>query len=218
MKKKNSFKNIKKMWYDSKHVEIKTPKEGYNFIADEYGKHHNHLDSFDRWFFLRFLPRNLDNINIIDLWAWDWRIWKFFKDKPIKKYTACDISEKLLKRHPWTNKVEKVICDLEKKLPFEKEIYDVVLSFFVLEHVENLELLFQEVYKILKSWWQRIIWHFLQRREFLRKKDKEIFKIRLYNHRLQDIEKIAKNNNFIVDSFPITEKNTTIWYIISLRK
>ncbi|MDD3262646.1 MAG: class I SAM-dependent methyltransferase [Candidatus Absconditabacteria bacterium] len=218
MKKKNSFKNIKKMGYDSKHVEIKTPKEGYNFIADEYGKHHNHLDSFDRGFFLRFLPRNLDNINIIDLGAGDGRIWKFFKDKPIKKYTACDISEKLLKRHPGTNKVEKVICDLEKKLPFEKEIYDVVLSFFVLEHVENLELLFQEVYKILKSGGQRIIGHFLQRREFLRKKDKEIFKIRLYNHRLQDIEKIAKNNNFIVDSFPITEKNTTIGYIISLRK
>jgi len=206
------------MWYDSNHVNIKSPKEGYNLIAEEYGKYHEHLDSFDKWFFLRILPRNLDNINILDLWAWDWRTWKFFKNKPIKKYTACDISEKLLKRHPWTNKIEKIICDISNELPFEDNSYELVLSFFVLEHIDNIKSLFNEVYRILKPWWQRIIWHFLQRREFIWKKWKENFKIELYNHRVQDIEKTAQESFFSIDVFPISEKGNNIWYIISLKK
>lgn len=206
------------MGYDSKHVVIKAPKEWYNLIADEYGKYHNHLDSFDRWFFQRILPRNMENIHIIDLGAGDGRMWKFFKNIPIGKYTACDISEKLLKRHPGTNKIEKVICDLEEKLPFEDDTYQLALSFFVMEHINNIEWLFEEVYRILQSKGQRIIGHFLQRREFLWKKDKEIFKIELYNHRIQDLEKIAEKCFFSRETFPITEKWTTIGYILSLKK
>lgn len=206
------------MGYDSKHVEIKSPREWYNFVADEYGKYHKHLDSFDKWFFQRILPRDLTNISVLDLGAGDWRVRSFFKDKPIQKYIACDISEKLLKKHPVTNKVEKIICDLEEPLPFEDNSYELALSFFVLEHIKNIEWLFQETYRILKPDWQRVIGHFLQRREFLWKKNKEIFKIELYNHRLQDIEKIAKESFFSMDTFPIIEKGITIWYIISLKK
>lgn len=206
------------MGYDSKHVNIKSPKEWYNLIADEYGKYHNHLDSFDKGFFQRILPRNIDNLNIIDLGAGDGRMWKFFKNIPIQKYTACDISEKLLKRHPGTNKVEKVVCNLEEILPFEDNSYQLALSFFVLEHIHNIQGLCEEIYRILQPGGQRIIGHFFQRREFLWKKEKETFKIELYNHRIQDIEKIAHNCFFSVETFPITEKGKTIGHIISLKK
>lgn len=206
------------MGYDSKHTEIKSPKEWYNFIAEEYSKYHNHLDSFDKWFFQRILPRSIDGMSIIDLGAGDGRMRKFFKDKPIKKYTACDISENLLKRHPGTNKIEKVICDLEEKLPFQDNSYELAFSFFVLEHIDNIQWLLQEVYRILTPWGQRVIGHFLQRREFLWKKGKELFKIELFNHRVQDIEELAKKNFFSVEIFPIAEKWTTIWYVISLKK
>lgn len=218
IKKKNFFRKTNKMNYDSKHVEVKSPKDWYNLIADEYWKHHNHLNSFDKWFFLKILPRNLENIDVLDIWAWDWRVWKYFKDKPIGKYTACDISEKLLKRHPWTKKIEKIICDLEESLPFKDDIYDLALSFFVLEHIENIENLFKEIYRVLKPGGQRIIWHFLQRREFIWKKNKDKFKIRLFNYRIQDLEEIAKDSFFSIDVFPIIEKSTTIGFVISLKK
>jgi ubiquinone/menaquinone biosynthesis C-methylase UbiE len=103
-------------------------------------------------------------------------------------------------------------------LPFEDETYDLALSFFVLEHIENIEWLFQEIYRILKQDWQFIIWHFLQRREFVWKKNKEMFKIELFNHRIQDLEDVAKKCFFTVDIFPIKEKWSTIWFIISLKK
>ena len=42
------------MSYDSKHISIKTPKDWYNSVADEYNKYHKHLDSFDKWFFWEY--------------------------------------------------------------------------------------------------------------------------------------------------------------------
>ncbi len=67
------------------------------------------------------------------------------------RYVACDIAEKLLSRHPNNaGKVEKVICDLEDTLPFDDESFDLATSFFVLEHIEDIESLFNEVYRILK--------------------------------------------------------------------
>ncbi len=206
------------MWYNSNHIEIKNPKEWYNEIADEYKKYHSHLDWFDKGFFQRILPRELTDISIIDLWAGDWRTWKFFEKKNIKKYTACDISEKILKKHPGTKKIEKIVCDLEEKLPFKEDSYELALSFFVLEHIQNIKWLFEEIYRILKDWWQWIIWHFLQRREFVRKKWAKQFKIKLYNYRIQEIEELAKNIWFKIDVFPISEKWVTIWYIIWLQK
>lgn len=206
------------MWYSGKHIAVKTPEDWYNLIAGEYKKYHNHLNWFDKWFFQRILPRDLNDIDIIDLWAGDWRVRDFFKDKPIKSYTACDISEKILKRHPWVNKIKKVICNLEEDLPFQNDNYQLALSFFVIEHIENIESLIQEVYRILKPGWQRIIWYFFQRREFVWKSKKETFKIKLYNHKIQEIEEIWKANYFHVDLFPIREDKTTIWYIISFKK
>jgi ubiquinone/menaquinone biosynthesis C-methylase UbiE len=32
-----------------------------------------------------------------------------------------------------------VVCDLENKLPFEDDTFDVATSFFVLEHIANLK-------------------------------------------------------------------------------
>lgn len=206
------------MGYQHKHIQIKTAKDWYNLVADQYHKHHAHLDSFDKWFFLRLLPRNLQDTTIIDLWAGDWRVFKFFKKHNFQSFTACDISEKLLKRHPSSPKIQKIICNLEEKLPFDDDKYDLATSFFVLEHIENLDFLFQELYRILKKWWQRIIWHFLQRREFVWKNDKDKFKIKIFNHRIQDIEKTAQNCFFETDIFPIIENSSTIWRVLSLKK
>jgi ubiquinone/menaquinone biosynthesis C-methylase UbiE len=46
--------------------------------------------------------------------------------------------------------VQKVVCDLNERLPFDEDSFDIATSFFVLEHVENIERLFEEVYRILK--------------------------------------------------------------------
>ena len=65
-------------------------------------------------------------------------------------YTACDIAEKLLKKHPGKH-VIKTVCDLEAPLPFADESYDLAFCFFVLEHIEDLDNFFAELYRIVKT-------------------------------------------------------------------
>jgi len=206
------------MWYDSKHVEILDPQQWYDLVAEEYKNHHDHLTSFDKWFFFTLLPRESDTLDLIDLGAGDGRIYKLLKEKnyPFHSYTACDISPKLLEKHP--GDVRKTICDLESTLPFEDQSFDLAFSFFVLEHISDIDQLFFEMEKILKPWGKRIIGHFLQRREFIRKKGARSFKIKLYNHRLQDIEKIGHENLFNVSDYPIYEKWNLLWHIIVCEK
>jgi len=217
------------MGYDSKHIQILNPKEGYNLIADEYANYHNHLNSFEKWFFLNLLPRNTDNLDVIDLWAWDGRIYKLLKSRNINfhSYTAFDLSEKLLSKHPGNLTTSqphnfltpiKVIWDLEQPLPFNDNSFNLAFSFFVLEHISNIDQLFAEVERILRPWWQWIIWHFLQRREFIRKKNHTQFKIQFFNHRIADLEKIAKKNLLSTHTIPIIEKGVLLWHILICTK
>jgi len=211
------------MTYNSKHVEILDPKDWYNLIAEQYASYHSHLDSFFDVEIQRYLPRNTDNLDIIDLWAWDWRVLKYFKDINYRKYVACDISEKMLQKHP-TNwlKIQKVVCNLENELPFDDESFDIATSFFVIEHIENLKWLFWEVYRILKEEWRWIIWYFLQRREFewdaWHGKTHKKFKIQQYRYRLEEIQEFAEYNFFKFNYQEIKENWVLIGYILVCEK
>ena len=205
------------MSYNQKHILIHDPETGYNSIADQYTSYHKHLDSFDKGVFVKFLPKEKENLTIIDIGAGDGRLYKYLAPLKPARYVACDIAEKLLKRHPGKD-VEKIVCDLEDILPFEDESFDLATSFFVLEHIEDIDSLFKEIYRILKSWWIFIIGHFIQRREFIRKKDKDQFRIKFYNHRIQDIEKLLIKNFFDLHVLPIREEWVIIGHIIVAKK
>lgn len=205
------------MSYNQKHILIHDPETGYNTIAEQYGAYHKHLDSFEKGVFVKFLPRDKENLVIIDLGAGDGRLHKFLAPLKPKKYVACDIAEQLLKRHPGKN-IEKIVCDLEDTLPFDDESFDLATSFFVLEHIEDIDHLFSEVYRILVSWWSMIIGHFIQRREFIWKKDKDQFRIKFFNHRIQDIEKSLIKNFFDLHIVPIREEWIVIGHILVCKK
>ena len=46
--------------------------------------------------------------------------------------------------------MEKVVGDVEEELPFEDESFDLATAFFLLEHIANIQQLFDEVYRILR--------------------------------------------------------------------
>lgn len=205
------------MSYQQKHILIHDPKTGYNTIADQYGTYHQHLDSFDKGIFVKFLPKNKKDLQIIDLGAGDGRLYKYLSPLTPTRYVACDIAQQLLKKHPGAD-IKKIVCDLEDELPFDDESFDLATSFFVLEHIDDIEHLFDEIYRIIKTWWTWIIGHFIQRREFVWKKNKDQFRIKFFNHRIQDLEKIAHKSFFSTYLSPITEDEKIIGHILICKK
>jgi ubiquinone/menaquinone biosynthesis C-methylase UbiE len=201
------------MAYDKKHIASLEVADGYNKLAKQYKEHHKHLDSFEKGVFLRFLPRDLSKKNVVDLWAWDGRLYRFFDGIKMWSYTACDIASDLLAQHPGKD-VKKVVCDMEGALPFDDGYFAVALSFFVLEHVDNLQWLFQEVHRILEKDGEYIIGHFIQRRQFIHKLDGESFKINHIQHSPEEIRTIATEAGFTVHIEEIYEKTVLIGYIL----
>lgn len=201
------------MAYDKKHIASLDVASGYNKLAQQYREHHEHLDSFEKGVFLRFLPRDLREKHIIDLGAGDGRLYRFFKNIQVKSYTACDIAADLLAQHPGKD-VRKVVCNLEETLPFDDEYFTVAMSFFVLEHITDIEFLLKEVYRILEKDGEYIIGHFIQRRQFIHKLDGESFKINQFQYSAEQIQTIAQDIWFSVHVEAIYEKNILLWHIL----
>lgn len=191
------------MWYDSKHVEIRWPKEWYNAVASQYKQSHQHLNSFYHVEFLRFLSR-WKKFRIIDLWAWDGRMFSVLNMIPHSEIMACDISEKMLENYPkW---VKKKIVNLEWVFPFKDSSFDLAFCFFTLEHIKNIENFLNETYRILSEDGQIFLWHFFQRREFERFVDKKKFKIQQYKRSTEEISQIMKECFFNIDVVPMSDK------------
>ena len=103
--------------------------------------------------FTRLLPPkdNLRNLKILDFGSGDGFFAKTLFDDTSLNITGIDIDEKLLEKA----KREKVYEQLKiydgTKLPFENNMYDLVISNSVLEHVENLSQTLQELSRVLKT-------------------------------------------------------------------
>lgn len=187
------------------------PQEGYNIIAKQYKQYHAHLDSFEKWIFQKFIPRDIEKANIIDLWAGDGRIFKYFQNKRYNSYTACDIAEKFLEQHTWN--ITKIVCDVNGTIPCESNHYAIATSFFVIEHLCNPQNFFKEVYRLLEEWWRYILWYFLQEHPFIHKTKNEKFTIEQYYHDPDTIQTQLENCWFNVYREPVREKEILLWYI-----
>lgn len=207
----------KKMAYQSKTF-VRSPEDGYNVLAYKYKEFHKHLDSFDKGLFDRMIPRDMKNMRILDIGAGDGRMYKFFSKKNVETFVALDIAADLLTQHPKAPNIKKVVGDVLQPLTFKNEYFDFLVSYFLLEHLQQLDTLFSEAYRVLKTNGTRFIGHFLQRREVVFKDGKERFKIQQYRWRKEDVINIAKKYFFTVKIQEIWERDTLLWWIFVLKK
>lgn len=88
--------------------------------------------------------------------------------------------------------------DLSKDFFFADSSFDIALSFFVLEHLEDLVSFFREVYRILTDSGVYVVTYFPQRRQYVHPAG---FKIETYAHTYSSIEKSAISAFFSFRSF-----------------
>ncbi|GHW02754.1 hypothetical protein AGMMS50249_5400 [candidate division SR1 bacterium] len=203
------------MTYDSKHTEIVAPKEGYDAVADQYGQHHRHLNSFYEINFLQLLPRK-SSFDIIDLGAGDGRMFYQLRNIPHGEYVALDISQEMLKKHP--RGAKHLVADLEERFPLADESFDVAVSFFTLEHVEDVDNFFSEAYRILRDEGKLFIGHFFQRREFTWNLHSKVFKIQQFKRSTEEIQEKAEESGFSVEVLHSLDKGVHIGDIIICTK
>ncbi len=97
----------------------------------------------------KFIPKE-KNLNVLDFGCGDARILKKIGDKTWIK-TGVDVSEVIINKNRKNIKNIKfdVIVD-GKKLPFKKNMFDLIISTDSIEHVYNTKLAFKELSRILK--------------------------------------------------------------------
>lgn len=70
-----------------------------------------------------------------------------------KQITAVDLSEEMLERAKeklLSDKVQFIVADINKEWTFTNEKFDLVTFSLVLEHIENLENIFEKVAEVIK--------------------------------------------------------------------
>lgn len=130
-------------------------REGYNYY--DYWKKFNreYSDISERIAIkkiLRNLPREIFEGRAIDLGGSFGRLdpiyRKFFKDRTIvdNSQNSLNLAKELHKEN-----CPNLVCSNIYSLPFENEIFSFASSVRVIHHIEDLENLFHEVYRVLKK-------------------------------------------------------------------
>ncbi len=181
-------------------------KTGFDKASKEYRTYRDHLTSVDTNRFLRFLPRKLTEITILDLWCGDGRIFDHFKNIDFGRYIALDNSEEMLKAFR-SSQVEKICADCSLHIPLDDETVDLTMAFFLFEYITDLDNFFQEVYRVMRPWATFIASYFFQRNAFVFWHGDESFKIGREAHTYEEIAKAAEYAFFSVEAVPLIDQH-----------
>lgn len=181
-----------------KRSKLYLPKEGYDLFAPHYDDSFKLLSGFEKGQLFSVFG-DMKGKKVLDLGCGTGRILgelKLFG----AEVTAVDISEEMLskakKKHP---DVEMIVADAEN-LPFENDYFDVVTATFLIVHLKNPEIAFDEVYRVLKSGGEFVLTNINQRKAPKLKTSEGEIVIQSYYHRPEDIISKLENCPFKIEN------------------
>ena len=110
--------------------------------------------------FDKYFPRsdNWNKLKIVEIWSWDWKMLKKISDKYWYNATGLEYSQAWVKM--WlANWVNTILCDVfdeEQISPFFEK-FDIVYSYWFIEHIIPVEKAIEQHIKLLKKWWTLIM-------------------------------------------------------------
>lgn len=198
-------------------IKFLSSRAGYDLAAENYDKKEKYLNSFEQG---KIIPLfgDVNGKKILDVGAGTGRLAVELAKKGAI-ITALDVSEKMLKILQRKNK--KIITALgdAESLPFADEEFDWVAAEFLIVHLKNPEIFFDEAYRVLKNRGRLLITNINQKDppEIETKEGK--IKIESFYHRPDRIIEILESLAFEIEK-EIFIKEDDVWInqIIVARK
>ncbi len=172
-------------------TKILNSKEGYNLTADYYIKKEKYWDSFEKNEVLPLLGDFKDK-KVLDVGAGNGRLAGRLAGLGAE-VTALDVSEEMLKRIK--NKEIKIVVGEAENLSFPDDSFDIVIAAFLIVHLKDLSLFFDEVYRVLKPGGKFLVTNINQRKAPAVKTSEGLVEIESYYHRpeavVEKLEELA---------------------------
>ena len=190
----------------AKKIQTLNSKDGYDKVAKEYRKLHSYLFEFEKDKVLPMLG-DIQNNKVLDAGAGSGRLIKQLVNAQAI-VTAMDISENMLKaiRKDVLDNVEIVVGDVEK-MPFENNSFDFVVSTFVIVHLKDPSIFFQEAYRILKDSGRLLIGNINQREPVPILTPAGLVQIDSYYHGQEDVIRELEQVGFRIERQEIITEN-----------
>jgi len=200
-----------------KKIKILDSAEGYDLAAEDYDKKEKYLNSFEKGKFLSLLPEIKDK-KILDVGAGTGRV-----SLPLAlagaQVTALDVSEKILEVLKRKNKKIITVVGEAENLPFENESFDIVTAAFLVVHLKDPKIFFDEVYRVLKPDGLFLVSNINQKEPPVVKTKEGDIQIKSYYHRPEKIREILSDLAFSIEKEEmIFEREVWVNQIILAKK
>ncbi len=138
----------------------------YNNIADHFNKTHDDFNHISNKAFFSCLPNDLLSKNLLDIGCGDGNDF----DEYLKRgatVTGIDPSKKL---QSYSKHAEKITIGSFEKIPFTENVFNIVVSKYALQTLEEIDLFYSEVSRVLKPGGELIFLVVHPMRQFFEKK------------------------------------------------
>ena len=189
-------------------IKILDSREGYDLAAEGYDKKEKYLNSFEKGKVLTLLPE-VKGKKILDVGAGTGRV-----SLPLAlagaQVVALDVSEKILEILKRKNKKIQTVIGEAESLPFEDASFDIVASAFLIVHLKELKIFFDEVYRVLKPGGLFLVSNINQKEPPVVKTREGDIQIKSYYHRPEKVREILSDLAFSIEQEEFIYENE-VW-------
>ncbi len=176
--------------------------DAYNIWAEQYDSNQNKTRDLDQQL-TKVVLGKLEFNDVLELGCGTGKNTEWLVDQ-CETVTCLDFSHEMLSKAKEKIKSKKVQfhqTDLNNQWPVPDNQFDLVTSSLTLEHIENLDFIFQQAYRKLKIDGQFFISEYHPFKQYLGGKarfelNEKVIELETYVHHLSDFLDAAKKNKF----------------------